>query len=286
MGWRSTLGVAIAAAAFAAGCGGGGDDGLAGQLEQPPAAKVFALQGFQPSGKVAENTKTDVSFAIEQPSGKPLTTYAQGNGPHTGVHVLYVRDDLSAIIHRHPPVGADGRIDDEVTFKSPGKYRVVVDAYPAASGVQKNFQLFDWVTVAGKSTAKPLPSFKQTQKVDGYTVSIEGKPDLKAVTASLITITITDPEDKPAKFTPYYGALAHAIFFREGSLDYFHTHVCAPGTQGCTSTLGATQVTGTTEQQGVLKVGVLVPVAGRWRLFVQARADGHLLTAPFTLDVK
>ena len=173
-----------------------------------------------------------------------------------------------------------------MTFKSPGKYRVVVDAYPAASGVQKNFQLFDWVTVAGKSTAKPLPSFKQTQKVDGYTVSIEGKPDLKAVTASLITITITDPEGKPAKFTPYYGALAHAIFFREGSLDYFHTHVCAPGTQGCTSTLGATQVTGTTEQQGVLKVGVLVPVAGRWRLFVQARADGHLITAPFTLDVK
>jgi hypothetical protein len=282
MGWR-VLGVVLFAAAFA-GCGGGDGD-LAGQLEQPPAAKVFALEGFQPSGEISEGHKTDVSFAIEQPSGKPLTAYAQGNGPHTGVHVLYVRDDLSAIIHRHPPVGPDGKIDDQVTFKAPGKYRVVVDAYPS-TGVQKNFQLFNWVTVAGKAQAKRLPAFAQTQKVDGYTVSIDGKPDLKAVTASLITINITDPEGRPAKFTPYYGALAHAIFFREGSLDYFHTHVCAPGTQGCTSTLGATQVTGTTEQAGVLKVGVLVPVAGRWRLFVQVRADGHLITAPFTLDVK
>ncbi len=33
------------------------------------------------------------------------------------------------------------------------------------------------------------------------------------------------------------------------------------------------------------KVGVLVPVAGAWRLFLQTRVDGHVLTAPFTLRV-
>jgi hypothetical protein len=283
MGSRSQR-VALLAAVALAGCGGGGES--AGQLEAPPAARVFALERFQPSGEVAGGKKTDVSFAIQQPSGKPLTTYAKGNGPHTGVHVMYVRSDLSAIIHRHPPVAADGEFDDEVTFKQPGRYRVVVDAYPAAAGVQKNFQLFNWLTVAGKATDKPLPAFRQRQKVDGYTVAIQGRPDLKAVTASLMTITVTDRDGKPAKFTPYYGALAHAIFFREGSLDYFHTHVCAPGTQGCTSTLGGAQVTGTASRPGTLQVGVLVPVAGRWRLFVQVRADGHLITAPFTLDVK
>jgi len=281
MGWRS-VGVLLCAAVFAS-CGGDGA-GTGGQLEQPGAARVFALEGFQPTSEIAEGKKTDVSFAIEQPSGKPLTDYAKGSGPHTGVHVLYVRTDLSTIIHRHPPVGADGKIDDPVTFKEPGKYRVVVDAYPA-TGVQKNFQLFDNVTVAGKAQDKPLPAFQQSQKVDGYTVSIAGTPKLKSLEASLMTVNIIDPKGKPAKFTPYYGALAHAIFFRQGSLDYFHTHVCAPGAQGCTSTLGASQVTGTAEKPGVLNVGVLLPVAGRWRLFVQVRADGHLLTAPFTLDV-
>ena len=36
---------------------------------------------------------------------------------------------------------------------------------------------------------------------------------------------------------------------------------------------------------GVLTVGVLVPVSGTWRLFIQAQVDGHVLTAPFTLHV-
>jgi hypothetical protein len=29
-----------------------------------------------------------------------------------------------------------------------------------------------------------------------------------------------------------------------------------------------------------------VPVSGTWRLFLQSRVDGHIVTAPFTLDVR
>jgi hypothetical protein len=96
---------------------------------------------------------------------------------------------------------------------------------------------------------------------------------------------VTDPHGRPGTFTPWYGALAHAIFFRAGSLDYFHTHVCAPGASGCTSFLGATKVAGSSSTPGKLRVGVLVPVAGTWRLFLQCRVNGHVLTAPFTLEV-
>jgi YtkA-like len=34
------------------------------------------------------------------PSGKPLTQYKTGPGPHTGVHLIIVRDDLAYIIHQ------------------------------------------------------------------------------------------------------------------------------------------------------------------------------------------
>ena len=101
----------------------------------------------------------------------------------------------------------------------------------------------------------------------------------------MLNIDVTDPQGRPAKFTPYYGALAHAIFFRRGSLDYFHTHVCAPGASGCTSTLGGAQVTGTSSKPGRLTVGVLVPAPGTWRLFLQTKIGGRVVTAPFTLDV-
>ncbi|MGZ4439809.1 MAG: hypothetical protein ACXVZN_05500, partial [Gaiellaceae bacterium] len=150
---------------------------------------------------------------------------------------------------------------------------------------QPNFQLFSTFTVAGPYTPRPLPPLETSQTVDGYRFTLQGRPKLHAIEAAFLHFTVTRPDGKPASFTPWYGALAHAIFFRAGSLDYFHTHVCAPGAVGCTSALGATKVTGSSTTPGKLRVGVLVPVAGTWRLFLQCRVNGHVLTAPFTLRV-
>jgi hypothetical protein len=124
------------------------------------------------------------------------------------------------------------------------------------------------------------------QTADGYRFTLHGLPRLKAIRPAFLSFTVTRPDGTPARFTTWYGALAHAIFFRAGSLDYFHTHVCAPGATGCTSLLGVTKVTGSSPKPGKLSVGVLVPVAGTWRLFIQCRVDGHVLTAPFTLRVR
>ena len=88
------------------------------------------------------------------------------------------------------------------------------------------------------------------------------------------------------QFTPWFGALAHAIFFRAGSLDYFHTHVCGPSTPGCTSILGGAKVVGRPTAPGRIRVGVLLPIAGNWRLFLQFQTGGRIITAPFTLRVR
>src|SRR5262249_58973413 len=133
---------------------------------------------------------------------------------------------------------------DTIRFTKPGPYRVVVDAYPAVSGPQRNFQLFDTLRVAGSYRPQKLPPFSASQTVDGYRFTMHGEPDLHAIQAAFLTFAVTEPQGRPVHFVPWYGALAHAIFFRQGSLDYFHTHVCAPGASGCTSALGGTTVTG------------------------------------------
>ena len=266
-----------------AGCGSSGT----GNGITVGAARTYQLAGFRPAGPVKPGVPTSVSFRIDQPSGAPLTAYKRGPGPHTGIHLIIVKDDLSTIIHQHPPVGADGTLSKTIVFPSPGRYRVVVDVYPASTpNGQTNFQLFRWITVSGKATKQPLPAFRPTVTVDGYRISLKGKPVLRAIEPAFLTATVTDPQGRPARFTPWFGALAHAIFFRAGSLDYFHTHVCAPGASGCTSVLGATKVTGSSATPGKLTVGVLVPVSGTWRLFLQCRVNGHVLTAPFTLRVQ
>jgi hypothetical protein len=240
-----------------------------------------------------------VSFTIQQPGGTPLTAFKRGAGPHTGVHLIYVRKDLSTIVHHHPPLHGSAKIVDHVTFPAPGPYRLVIDVYPASCGGSSvptpsvpgvptstcNFQLFGNVQVAGAYKPLPLPPTSQAQTVDGYHFTLTGASHLKAIQAQLVQVHVTDPQGKPAVFTTWFGALAHAIFFRSGSLDYFHTHVCAQGAVGCTSILGGAKVTGSSTTPGKLTVGVLVPVSGTWRLFLQVNVGGKILTAPFTLHV-
>jgi hypothetical protein len=265
--------------------------GCSSSSDSPPKimiapAKTFRLVGFAPT-KVAEAGKpTTLSFTIDQPSGGPLTRYRRGPGPHTGVHLIAVRKDLSVIIHKHPPIGKDGKISESFTFPEPGPYRLLVDVYPNLPSGQRNFQLFETIDVAGKYTPKPIAPFSPTVKVDGYTVTIHGRPKLRAIEPAFLTVTVRAPDGKAPALTPWFGALAHAIFFRVGSLDYFHTHVCGRNTPGCTSTLAGPKIFGKSETPGKLSVGVLLPAPGTWRLFLQFQPDGHVITAPYTLKVR
>jgi hypothetical protein len=272
---------ALAALVFLlAGCGSSGTSQLT-----VGAARTFRLAGFGPT-KFVVGKPARLSFTIDQPSGKPLTSYRTGSGPHTGVHLIIVRSDLGVLIHKHPPIGPNGRISEGITLPTPGKYRVVVDAYPNLQGPLRNFQLFSVLTAPGTAPKKPLGQFHRTALVSGYRFTLKNAPRLKAISPAFLTLYVTRPDGTPATFTPWFGALAHAIFFRSGSLDYFHTHVCSAGMTGCTSVLGTTRVTGRATKPGQLRVGVLLPVPGTWRLFLQCKVDGRVLTAPFTLVVR
>ena len=265
--------------AVPAGCGSGGSGGIT-----VGAARTFQLSGFSPP-TFAAGRPNEMSFTIKQPSGAPLTSYRTGSGPHTGVHVIFVRSDLGAIVHVHPPIGPGGEVDEEITLPTAGRYRVVVDAYPKVSGL-RNFQLFRWVKATGKP-ASPMPIAPgRLVNVSGYRFVLERPPALRAIRPAFLTIRVTRPDGTAARFTPWFGALAHAIFFRAGPLDYFHTHVCSPEMSGCTSVLGGSRVAGTSTRPGRLRVGVLLPVPGTWKLFLQCKVDGRVLTAPFTLRVR
>jgi hypothetical protein len=285
--WSRTVvpvAVMIAVAAGLTGCGGSS----AGTVSAPTvgAAKVFTLGDFRPTGTIDAGKPVTVSFTVRLPDGKPLTQYKTGSGPHTGVHLIIVRDDLAYIVHQHPPVGAGGRLRQTVTFPAPGPYRVLIDLYPNLPGGQPNFQLFKTVHVVGAYHPQSLPPFKANQVIDGYHVDMHGHPSLKAIQAQFVNIGVTDRQGKKVTFAPWFGALAHAIFFHQGTLDYFHTHVCAPNAPNCSALLGATKISGHSTSPGKLTIGVLLPEPGTWRLFLQMKLGGKVVTAPYTLKVK
>ncbi|MGI8711896.1 MAG: hypothetical protein ACR2NR_01685 [Solirubrobacteraceae bacterium] len=282
--------VAVAAVASVAGCGSTGPTTLSVPKVAP--ARVFTLARFAPAGRIVAGRPTTMSFDVQLPDGHALTTYKTGSGPHTGVHLIIVRDDLADIIHDHPPIPPNGMLHQQVTFPAPGPYRVLVDIYPNIPGGSPNFQLFRTVHVgAGAYHPIKLPPFQASQLIDGYHFVMRGNtrgPHLHAIQAQFLHVEVTDPHGQPVHFTPWFGALAHAIFFRDGSLDYFHTHVCAPDAPNCGTLPGvaSSRISGRASAPDKITIGVLLPVSGTWRLFLQLRQHGHILTAPYTLRVK
>ena len=278
----TVLAVLVLAASLA-GCGSSAGSSVTAPKVAP--AQSYSLGGFQPTGAIAPGKPTMMSFDIKLPSGKTLTQYKTGSGPHTGVHLIIVRDDLAYIIHQHPPIPPSGVLHQSVTFPAPGPYHILVDVYPARpAGGLVNFQLFRNVTVTGAYHPVKLPPFKAHQVIDGVHFDMEPHPAIHAIQAVFLHVTVTD-HGKPVHFVPWFGALAHAIFFEQGTLNYFHTHVCAPDAPNCGSLAGAPRISGSSAAPGKLTLGVLLPVSGTWRLFVQLMFHGRVVTAPFTLDV-
>jgi hypothetical protein len=277
--------LAVAGLLAAAGCGGGSSGGPTVTVG---AARTYRVAGFGPTTGIRPGKPTLISFTIMKPDGTPLTQYKEGSGPHNGVDLIIVRSDDSHVLYEDTDIHARGKISQPVVFPAPGRYRVVIDAYPKQNGPTSpfNFQLFEWVTVGAKKTAAaPLPAFSPTDVVGGYRFTLVGKPKLHAIEPAFLTFRVTDSAGRPARFPLWRGALAHAIFIRDHSLDYFHTHVCAPGATNCGTKLGGASVQGTSSKPGTLKVGVLVPVPGTWRLFLLTYVGGEEHVAPFTLKV-
>lgn len=278
----SVLAICLAAILIA-GCGS--SSGGAVSLPKIAPARAFALSGFQPSRPVLPGRPTTISFSIDSPSGGALTAYRTCCDPHAGIDLIIVRSDDSHVQYDDSDIAPNGRVTQPVVFPAPGRYRIVVDAYPKQTSPDSpiNFQLFTWVTVGGSYHPQPVPAFSATDVIDGYRFQVQGHPSFKAIEADFLTISVRDPQGRKGHFTAWRGALAHAIFIHENSLDYFHTHVCSPGAIYCTSVLGAARVTGSSSQPGRLTVGVLLPEPGTWRMFLLTYMHGHILTAPFTL---
>jgi hypothetical protein len=269
-----------ALAVVAAGCGGGGGS------PAPPTiapAKEYKLD-WQSPASVAEPGTTTLRFAVRTPDGKVLSRFRTGSGPHTGVHLIIVRDDLSLIVHKHPPIPASGRLALPVDLPRAGRYHVLVDVYPA-SGSLRNFQLTHELQVGTGDAEAALPAYAPVVHAGGLTFRVARLPGLRLAEPASMIVNVTDAAGKPVTFKPFYGALAHAIFFRAGSLDYFHSHICG-NDPACAAGFGTPATTGHSTKPGRMELGVLLPAAGTWRLFLQVFHAGKLITAPFTLRVR
>ena len=203
------------------------------------------------------------------PSGTALTDYKRGPGPAHRRPPDRRPPRPRAIIHQHPPIAADGQIAEPSTSRARAATACWSTSIPA-NGSAAQLPAPRRRPRRGHATGRAAAAVQADRRRRTATRSrcTAPKPICTRSRRRPSTSNVTDPQRQARPFTPWFGALAHAIFFRDGSLDYFHSHVCGPATPGCTSVLGGARVDGRQHEPGA---------AGRRRA---PAGRGHVAAVP------
>jgi len=199
--------------------------------------------------------RTELAFRILDRDGRPVRDF---DVEHTKrMHLIVVRRDLTGFQHLHPVATPDGRWSTPISLPAAGSYRVFADF--AVAGRPQT--LADDLQVDGTFHSRPLPSPAARASADGYDVRLAAAPS-HAGAESELGFTVTR-DGVPVRVDHYLGAKGHLVALREGDLAFLHVHPDAER----------------------LRFGATFPTAGRYRLFLQFKADGRVHTAAFTREV-
>src|SRR5215469_15496499 len=235
-------------------------DGLAAEYNGYAMASGTATL---PAGKI-----TDYRFTITGPDGKPVTNFAVVQTQR--LHFYVIRSDLTGYQHVHPTLASNGTWTAVLAALRPGTWRLYASFVPNTGPAKgQEIVLSRTVSVPGRAVATAVPAPSPSTTVDGYTVTVKGKP--MANRASPLTVTITKAGRPVTNLQPYLDTYAHLTAFHEGDLAFAHLH---PETKVDGDHGGPT-----------LPFHAELSRSGNWRLFLQFQTSGTVHTAALTVQV-
>ncbi|WP_101296080.1 hypothetical protein [Halegenticoccus soli] len=205
----------------------------------------------------------DWSFQVVTSDGSVVTEFDEAHGQRG--HLIVVRRDLTRFQHLHPTLDADGTWRVEAfTLPNPGIYRAFIDLVVDSRPMTLGFDLF----ASGEIEVAPRPNTSPRATADGYVVDLHTDEILAGESAELAFEIRRDGEDV-SRLDPYLGALGHLVALREGDLAYLHVHPEE-----------------TNPDSGRVEFGAQFPTPGRYRLFLQSKPDGTLITTQHDIRIE
>ena len=231
-----------------------------------PGGLALAANGLrlEPSETRFEpGTPTHWTFRIADEDGAVVTEFEEAHGRPS--HLVVVRRDLTRFQHRHPELQADGTwLVEDLAVPDPGVYRAFVDVVVDGRPTTLGFDLF----ASGTGTHDARPNSSRRASADGYDVELL-TGDVTAGERSRLSFAVRRDGDPVAELERYLGARGHLVALREGDLAYLYVHPEA-----------------TAADSGRVEFAARFPTPGRYRLFLQAKPEGALITAQFDVRIE
>uniref|UniRef100_UPI0006EB719B hypothetical protein n=1 Tax=Streptomyces prasinopilosus TaxID=67344 RepID=UPI0006EB719B len=216
--------------------------------------------------RVEAGRRTDLRFTVRDERGRAVTEYRREHDKE--LHLIVASRDLLTYRHLHPARAADGTWSAPVDLPEAGGYRVFADFTPAEEGAG-NLTLGADLAASGPYRPQRLPAPRDTARVDGYEVRLDGT--LRPGRGSELDLTVSRDGEPVTDLQPYLGAYGHLVALRSGDLAYLHVHP------------GGEPGDGRTGPGPTVSFAATAPSAGSYRLFLDFKHDGVVRTAAFTV---
>lgn len=196
------------------------------------------------------------------------------------IHLLIVDESLGDYHHIHPtPTDTPGVYEFSMTPHRQGPYRVFADIVPQASNVQE-YAVCDLPASKPKGDATFRAGLPTSSMVDGLrfqitwntaSVTIPSKQPVNGL------IVVTGGDGKPfAQLEPLMGTYAHLVAFHEDRQTVLHIHPTGGADPQKPEDRGGPNFT----------FRLWAPKPGFYRLYVQVKANGKEVYAPFALNAE
>jgi hypothetical protein len=192
------------------------------------------------------------------------------------VHLLMVSEDLAWFAHEHPELQPDGKFTLTFAFPHGGKYVLYNDFTPSRAGMQ----VVPVELEVGGDKAAPValkPSADRTTRVDGYTVKLTAATPLTSLRSQDLRVNISRDGKPVNDLEPFLGALGHLIVISEDRKHFVHSHPLPP-------TKSAGEPASSHGGPDVV-FSAQFPAAGVYKSWAQFQHKGHVITAPFVIEV-
>lgn len=243
----------------------------------PPAVATTAITLTAPL-KPVPGRPLPVTFAVQQQLVKdrpPLLPEHLLELHGAQMHAFIVDQHMTDYHHLHPqPTETPGEYACTFTPKTDGQYRCWVNMVPLESG-REEFPSFDLTKPDGYPIVpKDAQHNTRFAAAGGLHVTLSLSEEPAAMSLVPCSFLITDTDGRPLHdLEPYLGAFAHIVGFHDdfSTVLHLHPHGAVPKDA---------------DRGGpVIDFTLRAPLPGYYKLFLQLKHKGEVITLPFGITV-